>query len=107
MVQRLARIADGYPVFLAARSPARADWGEVVKKCGLEFEDDVVGGGGGEGRAGQGEYPVSTERAGTVGRWVREGWGGVVPGGRKKKRGVVGVKEEEEGRSRIEVLGVA
>ena len=30
---RLARIADGYPVFQAARSPARADWIEVVRRA--------------------------------------------------------------------------
>ena len=29
---RLARICDGYPVFLAARSPARADWVEVLRR---------------------------------------------------------------------------
>ncbi|TKA60647.1 hypothetical protein B0A49_11013 [Cryomyces minteri] len=28
---RLARICDGYPIFLAARSPARADWIEVLR----------------------------------------------------------------------------
>ena len=31
---RLARICDGYPIFLAARSPARADWIEVVRRAG-------------------------------------------------------------------------
>jgi hypothetical protein len=87
MAQRLARVADGYPVFLAARSPARADWGEVVKKCGLsEWEDEK------EGRGG--EYPVSTERAGGLVRWVKESWGGVV--GRKKKKVVEGEEKEEE-----------
>ncbi|GAB1728691.1 hypothetical protein NU195Hw_g5086t1 [Hortaea werneckii] len=30
---RLARIADGYPVFQAARSPARADWIEVLRRA--------------------------------------------------------------------------
>ena len=29
---RLARICDGYPIFLAARSPARADWVEVLRR---------------------------------------------------------------------------
>lgn len=29
---RIARICDGYPVFLAARSPARADWTEVLRR---------------------------------------------------------------------------
>ncbi|KAF2279051.1 uncharacterized protein EI97DRAFT_499549 [Westerdykella ornata] len=31
---RLARICDGYPIFLAARSPARADWIEVLRRTG-------------------------------------------------------------------------
>ncbi|KAF3928707.1 hypothetical protein AA313_de0204556 [Arthrobotrys entomopaga] len=34
MVARLARICDGYPIFLAARSPARADWIELVRRVG-------------------------------------------------------------------------
>ncbi|KAB5532721.1 hypothetical protein GE09DRAFT_1040577 [Coniochaeta sp. 2T2.1] len=33
MVARLARLADGYPVFQASRSPARADWVEVLRKA--------------------------------------------------------------------------
>lgn len=33
MVTRLARVCDGYPIFLAARSPARADWIEVVRRA--------------------------------------------------------------------------
>ena len=32
MVARLARVCDGYPVFLAARSPSRADWTEVIRR---------------------------------------------------------------------------
>ena len=32
MVARLARICDGYPVFLAARSPSRADWIEILRR---------------------------------------------------------------------------
>lgn len=31
MVARLARVCDGYPIFLAPRSPARADWMEVLQ----------------------------------------------------------------------------
>jgi hypothetical protein len=31
---RIARICDGYPIFLAARSPARADWIEVLRRAG-------------------------------------------------------------------------
>lgn len=30
---RIARIADGYPLFQAARSPARADWIEVLRRA--------------------------------------------------------------------------
>ncbi|KAK3317969.1 putative histidine kinase group protein [Apodospora peruviana] len=33
MVARLARLVDGYPVFQASRSPARADWIEVLRGC--------------------------------------------------------------------------
>ena len=33
MVARLARVCDGYPVFLAARSPSRADWIEVIRRA--------------------------------------------------------------------------
>ncbi len=32
MVARLARVCDGYPIFLAARSPSRADWIEVIRR---------------------------------------------------------------------------
>ena len=32
MVARLARVCDGYPIFLAARSPSRADWIEIVRR---------------------------------------------------------------------------
>lgn len=31
-VARLARLADGYPFFLSARSPSRADWCEVLRR---------------------------------------------------------------------------
>lgn len=31
---RLTRLCDGYPIFLAARSPARADWAEVLRRAG-------------------------------------------------------------------------
>lgn len=33
MVSRLARVCDGYPIFLAARSPSRADWIEVIRRA--------------------------------------------------------------------------
>lgn len=32
MVARIARICDGYPIFLAARSPSRADWVEIIRR---------------------------------------------------------------------------
>ncbi len=32
MVARLVRLADGYPVFQASRSPARADWIDVIQR---------------------------------------------------------------------------
>lgn len=32
MAARIARVCDGYPIFLAARSPSRADWIEVVSR---------------------------------------------------------------------------
>ncbi|KAF2753014.1 hypothetical protein EJ05DRAFT_533796 [Pseudovirgaria hyperparasitica] len=31
-VARIARVCDGYPIFLPARSPARADWIEVLRR---------------------------------------------------------------------------
>lgn len=33
MVARLVRLCDGYPIFLAARSPSRADWIEIVRQA--------------------------------------------------------------------------
>ncbi|KAF2834437.1 hypothetical protein M501DRAFT_1020798 [Patellaria atrata CBS 101060] len=30
---RLARVCDGYPIFLAARSPSRSDWMEVLRRA--------------------------------------------------------------------------
>lgn len=35
MVARLARLADGYPIFQASRSPARSDWMEILRKTHL------------------------------------------------------------------------
>ena len=34
MTARIARVCDGYPIFLAARSPARADWIEIMRRSG-------------------------------------------------------------------------
>ncbi|CUS07114.1 unnamed protein product [Tuber aestivum] len=121
MVARLARVCDGYPIFLSPRSPARADWIEVLRRTnnfvglestwealcspaplpgtppspvgdgdvGLELERAAAALVGG-GRAmhqhapavqpkrwaqedGGKEYPISTDRAAVVSRWVREG----------------------------------
>lgn len=33
MVARLTRICNGYPIFLAARSPSRSDWVEVIRRA--------------------------------------------------------------------------
>ncbi|KAG0644036.1 hypothetical protein HOY80DRAFT_1013827 [Tuber brumale] len=121
MVARLARICDGYPIFLSPRSPARADWIEVLRRTnnfvGLESTWEAlcspaplpgtppspIGDGDvsleleraaaalvGGGRAmhqhappmqpkrwaqedGGKEYPISTDRAAVVSRWIREG----------------------------------
>jgi hypothetical protein len=80
MVARLCRVADGYPIFLAARSPARADWMEVLRKASpvvLEASWEQLCIGGDAGAEGGGEiakeYPISTERAGNVTRWVKAG----------------------------------
>lgn len=34
MTARIARVCDGYPIFLAARSPSRADWIEIIRRSG-------------------------------------------------------------------------
>ncbi|KAI5853139.1 hypothetical protein DFP73DRAFT_628454 [Morchella snyderi] len=89
MVARLARVCDGYPIFLAARSPARADWIEVLRKTGnfvgIEGSWEALcspaplGGGCGSQapkrwaqEEGGKEYPVVTERAGWLARWVKD-----------------------------------
>ncbi|KLU85407.1 hypothetical protein MAPG_04433 [Magnaporthiopsis poae ATCC 64411] len=36
MVARLTRVADGYPIFQSSRSPARADWIEILKRFKAE-----------------------------------------------------------------------
>lgn len=45
-VARLSRITDGYPIFLAPRSPARVDWVEVLRRAdnwiGLSDDWDVL-----------------------------------------------------------------
>lgn len=60
---RLSRIADGYPIFQPPRSPARADWIEVLRKCenwiklGMSWGEmcrPVHHGGGGAAQAGRG-----------------------------------------------------
>ena len=46
MVARLSRICDGYPIFLASRSPSRADWIEIVQRAdnwiGLQLSWEVL-----------------------------------------------------------------
>ena len=46
MAAHIVRVADGYPIFLAARSPARADWIEVLRRTrnwlGLESSWDKL-----------------------------------------------------------------
>lgn len=46
MVARLARVCDGYPIFLAARSPSRADWIEAVRRAnnwiGLQHSWEIL-----------------------------------------------------------------
>lgn len=37
-VARVARVCDGHPIFLAARSPARTDWLEVLRRAGNWIE---------------------------------------------------------------------
>ena len=160
MAARLARVCDGYPIFLAARSPSRADWIEVIRRgnnwIGLEqswetlcapaplpghygaekkeeteeqakerrkqeaimealadervhdeasFQaavaarerraedqrrDELGQGGSGPRRWAQEdgkEYPISTERAEAIARWVRDAPMGGVAGSEKSKRG--------------------
>ncbi|KAL7276316.1 hypothetical protein RUND412_000687 [Rhizina undulata] len=119
MVARLARVCDGYPVFLAARSPARADWLEVLRKTNdyigvsasweqlcsppmlpasltgvqhpgyafmpgaplpvtIQQEKERVKAENGQNPKpwsleDMKEYPICTERAGLVARWVKDG----------------------------------
>lgn len=172
MVARLARLCDGYPIFLAARSPSRADWIEVIRRgnnwVGLQQSWETLcapaplpGHPGAEkkeeteeqarerrkqeaimealadervhdeasfqaavaarerraeeqrreelGQAGSGpkrwaqedgkEYPISTERAEAIARWVRDAPLGSADGSGKAKKGgkkVKGKKAAEE-----------
>ncbi|CAI4217133.1 unnamed protein product [Parascedosporium putredinis] len=78
-VARLARLADAYPVFQASRSAARADWVDILEKTDLapalhgpwdpqqqralarwSVTDDGK------------EYPIVTDRALLVARWMRD-----------------------------------
>lgn len=178
MVARLARVCDGYPIFLAARSPSRADWIEVIRRgnnwIGLEqswetlcapaplpghpgaekkeeteeqarerrkqeaimealaderVHDEVTfqaavaarerraeeqrreelgQGGNGPKRWAQEdgkEYPISTERAEAIARWVREAPLGSMAGLEKAKRsGKKGRGKKAPGRAPIELL---
>ena len=77
---RLARIADGYPIFQAARSPARADWIEVLRRAnnwvGLEVPwqrlcrpaplPDAAGGWAKEGNGSSASNPANTSTSSTA-----------------------------------------
>ncbi|KAK8212061.1 hypothetical protein IWZ01DRAFT_253471 [Phyllosticta capitalensis] len=39
---RLTRLSDGAPIFLAARSPARADWIEVLRHAPVDWLSDIT-----------------------------------------------------------------
>lgn len=80
-VYKLSRIVDGYPVFLGPKSSARQDWIEVVTRCGLDLigretwesqREGDMDGIGGEVR----EYPLSSNRAAAICKWIEEGLGG-------------------------------
>ncbi len=85
MVARLAHLSDGFPIFLAARSPARADWVEVLRRTGkgnnnwigLSYaswdelckpaplpgqQDEDADGGGGTRKTGKGKGETKEER---------------------------------------------
>lgn len=46
MAARLARVCDGYPIFVACRSPSRADWIDVIRQAnnwiGLERSWEIL-----------------------------------------------------------------
>lgn len=46
MAARLARVCDGYPIFVACRSPSRADWIDVIRQAnnwiGLEKSWEIL-----------------------------------------------------------------
>ena len=173
MVARLVRVADGYPVFLASRSPARADWIDVLRRTanwlGIqqswetlcapaplparhgeqkkkeeteeerrerrkheavmealadervvdeatfrvavearerrdeeeELQQSAGGGAGAAGpkrwtQSGGAEYPICTERAEAVARWVMEAPGSVEGEGRAKRGGKKGKGKRAE-----------
>ena len=162
MVGRLARVCDGYPIFLAARSPSRADWIEVIRRAnnwiGLRLswealcapaplpghadsakkeeteeearerarqeaimealadervhdeasfqaavaarekraeeqrKDDLLGGPQRWAQADGKEYPISTERAEAISKWVREAPRSADFSGKPKRAGKKGLQ---------------
>ena len=74
---RLSRLADGYPFFLSARSPARADWAEILRQtrnwiglsgswdtlCKIDSQNEKVGKNSASPRAyGEMTKPAKTKK---------------------------------------------
>ena len=178
MVGRLARVCDGYPIFLAARSPRRADWIEVIRRAnnwiGLsqswealcapaplpghansvkkeeteeevrerarqeaimealadervhdevsfqaavaarekraeeQRKDDLLGGPQRWAQADGKEYPISTERAEAISKWVKEAPQSANGSGKPKRAGKKGVqgKANQEAPKLSSLVGV-
>ena len=94
---RLTRLADGYPFFLSARSPARADWVEVLRQTnnwiGLTSTWDNLC------KADLPSDNGSSEKSGTTRETKHEG--GVVKGGTSLHRQTPGQETAEQRRDRI------
>ncbi|BFZ65493.1 hypothetical protein YB2330_006666 [Saitoella coloradoensis] len=139
-VARITSVCEGYPVFLPGRSTARADWIEVIKRVGVDlvevksWEEEVqrvqlpipkVRGrpepprapapvppsrGPGFGGEDTQQFPVVTERAGIVVRWVKEvGNTGIGPPTPKRRTGAKAAKGKAlglgDGSSAVGVAG--
>ncbi|RMD43313.1 hypothetical protein DV735_g1857, partial [Chaetothyriales sp. CBS 134920] len=98
MAARVARVCDGYPIFLAARSPARADWMEILRRsnnfldleaswetlCQAPIRNPPAGDkkkkhgsnasvNGSPGSTSSATIPVlTTDRAEAIVRWIRD-----------------------------------
>jgi hypothetical protein len=77
VVERLVRIAATVEFFRPPKSPARADWIEVVKEARLGF---------GFWEDGLDKFLICEERVELLVQWVGKGWGGVPEGQKKKKQ---------------------